>query len=374
MNERYELTIERIRSIICEETVDVIYRDYFRKVAEFILAIDEIRERLENKSNLECTLEELELENKNIYSDVAGANYEESYANPAYAVAELGEDIGKLLCFLYTEIRSEISHVYEKRLEYLTICNELFIEIYNCFEETPLPDYKSLRNIIYWYASDYCDVYVADRIKEQVDPSYSFAKDIILNSDLSDLRYLYQYGEYISEHEIEAAQSLNLLTDDKIDEMVGEIEGFEKTIVEIRYQIGNERVVKNIMEKLSEAGHQCAIYRVATNVVTKDGVEKVGYYGGTPNVQYEYDHQADQGLFLNKKFIERKRDVMKNAFEQYKDLAGQHAGAIVIEPFKENHKGQIRKLESISLDERQKHLAEIFEDKSGELVSGYKYL
>lgn len=374
MNERYELTIERIRTILKEETVDVVYRDYFRKVAEFILEIHGIQERLESKPNSECTLEELEKENKSIYRDVTGANYEESYANPVYAVAELGEEIGKLLCFLYTEIRSEIPHVYEKRMEYLTICNELFIEIYNCFEMTPFPSYKELKEIIYWYASDYCDVYVADRVEEQVNPEFVFAKDIILNSDLNDLRYLYRYGEYISEQELETAKSLNALPQEKIDEMVGQMEAFEKTIVEIRYQIGNERIVKKVMEDLASKGHEFVIYRAAVNAVTKDGAEKIGYYGGSPNKQYDYDHQADQGLFLNKKFVERKCDVMKNAYEKNKELAKKHAGAIVIEPFKEEKVSLIQKLEAITLRERQEQLVALLEDKSGELVSGYKYL
>lgn len=38
--ERYMLSIERIRRITEEETTEVLYRDYFRKVSEFILKID----------------------------------------------------------------------------------------------------------------------------------------------------------------------------------------------------------------------------------------------------------------------------------------------------------------------------------------------
>ena len=64
------------------------------------------------------------------------------------------------------------------------------IEIYNQFEDTP--DAKTARDIFYWYASDYCDVFLADRIREQILPEESFATDLIMNSDLKDLRYLYQ--------------------------------------------------------------------------------------------------------------------------------------------------------------------------------------
>ncbi len=36
----------------------------------------------------------------------------------------------------------------------------------------------------YWYASDYCDVFLADRILEQIDPERSFAADLIEHADL----------------------------------------------------------------------------------------------------------------------------------------------------------------------------------------------
>ena len=374
MSERYELTIERIRAILTEKTVDVIYRDYFQKVASFILQVEDIRERMEKKPYVVCSIEELAEENRNIYWDIVNENYEESYANPVYAVAELGEEIGRLLSFLYTEIRSEIPHVYEGKIEYLTICNELFIEIYNCFEATPLPSYKELKDIIYWYASDYCDVYVADRIEEQVNPLCSFAKDIILDSDLEDLRYLYQYGEYISDKELDTAKRLNELAQEELDSFVVGLDVFNKKIVEIRYQVGNERIVKRVMEELSLRGHEFVVYRVPVNVVNKEVQETSGYYGGIPNEQYMHDHKADQALFLNKKFVERKCDVLKNAYEKNKELAKQYAGAIVIEPCKEECECQVRKLEAISFQERQERLLELLEEKIGELASGYKYL
>ena len=145
--ERYMLSIERIRRITEEETTEVLYRDYFRKVSEFILKINEIRERMQDKPFEQCTLDELKRENESIYADVVGDQYDTSYANPAYAVSLFGEEIGQLLSFLYTELRGEIAYVYEQQVEYLAICNELFIDIYNCCEGTLTPDYKELKEI-----------------------------------------------------------------------------------------------------------------------------------------------------------------------------------------------------------------------------------
>jgi hypothetical protein len=49
-----------------------------------------------------------------------------------------------------------------------------------------------------------------------VDPALDFATSIIMDSDLSDLTYLYSYGDYISEVEIETAKFLNSLTEEEI--------------------------------------------------------------------------------------------------------------------------------------------------------------
>lgn len=382
--ERYMLSIERIRRITEEETTEVLYRDYFRKVSEFILKINEIRERMQDKPFEQCTLDELKRENESIYADVVGDQYDTSYANPAYAVSLFGEEIGQLLSFLYTELRGEIAYVYEQQVEYLAICNELFIEIYNCFEGTLTPDYKELKEIVYWYASDYCDVFVADRIEEQLNPECSFAADIVTKSNLNDLRYLYQYGEYVSENEWKTAEHLNTLPQKTIDQMAdvyteGYRIGFvnagidlsKKSVVNIRYTLGFERVIKKAIENFEKMGLRPTIYRAAVSVLTKRQHYKVGYYGAIANKQYEYDHRQDQGLFLDKKFMERKLDVMKNAYEKYRELAGEHAGSAVMEIFGEEPFAPVQKPESVVLTEKQEKLSVLFDSKSGQLTNQY---
>lgn len=382
--ERYMLSIERIRRITEEETTEVLYRDYFRKVSEFILKINEIRERMQDKPFEQCTLDELKRENESIYADIVGDQYDTSYANPAYAVSLFGEEIGQFLSFLYTELRGEIAYVYEQQVEYLAICNELFIEIYNCFEGTLTPDYKELKEIVYWYASDYSDVFVADRIEEQLNPECSFAADIVTKSNLNDLRYLYQYGEYVSENEWKTAEHLNALPQKTIDQMAdvyteGYRIGFvnagidlsKKSVVNIRYTLGFERVIKKAIENFEKMGLRPTIYRAAVSVLTKRQHYKVGYYGAIANKQYEYDHRQDQGLFLDKKFMERKLDVMKNAYEKYRELAGEHAGPAVMEIFGEEPFAPVQKPESVVLTEKQEKLSVLFDSKSGQLTNQY---
>lgn len=382
--ERYDLTLQRIHRILEEKTVAEPYRDYFYRVADFLLQVEAVGKRLQNRSYQECTLEELEQENHGLYQDILGAQYEKSYANPTYAKEQLGEAYGPFLSALYTEMRGEIPYVYEGKTEYLAICNELFIEVYNAFEEEEQPESKTLHDIFYWYASDYCDVFVADRIVEQVDPKEDFAIRIIEESDLSDLRYLYQYGEFISENEKKTALHLQSLPKEVLARMAevyteGYRLGFvaagidlsKKETVNIHYPVGFERMMKLAIANFRAMGLEPTAYRVPVSVVTKRANRKSGYGSTSANKQYEYDHRFDNGLFLDKKFVERKLDVMKNAFEDVKELAGKHAGPAVVEVFGEVPFLPVQKEESIRLTEKQEKLSVLFQSKSGQLTNQY---
>ncbi|MEG2304302.1 MAG: aminopeptidase [Lachnospiraceae bacterium] len=382
MTERYELSVVRINQIVTEESVSKKYRDYFREVASFLLQIDRVFQRKVQK--LVCSMEELQAENQQLYQDILVENYEKSYANPTYAVQILGKTYGQILSFLYTELRGEIGYAYEQKLEYLVICNELFIEIYNCFEEEEEPKQQEILEIIYWYASDYCDVFMADRIEEQICPERDFAMRIIQNSNLKDLSYLYEYGEFITDNEILTAKHLNQLSEDTIQKMAkvyteGYQMGFvntgkdlsKKKTVNIRYTIGFERVVKKAIENFALLGLTPTIYRAANSVITKQQQRKIGYYGAIANKQYEYDHRADQGLFLDKKYVERKLEVMKTTYEKQKECASEFAGPAVMEVFGEVPFAPIRKEESISLTEKQEQLSLLFDRKSSQLTNQY---
>lgn len=384
VKERYELSVERIRAIAGEETVAPVYREYFRTVAGFISDICDIWERVETKGYQQCTPEELREENEAIYRDIREEHYEVSYANPQYAVSKFGKELGQFLCALYAEIRGEIAYVYERQLEYLAICNELFIEVYNCFEDAETPQYKELHDIFYWYASDYCDVFVADRIRQQVDPAQDFATDIIVNSDLSDLRYLYQYGEYISENERKTADYLNSLPQETIDRMAevyteGYRMGFvaagidlsKKKTVNLHYNVGFERMMRKAIDNFAKMGLKPTVFRVAVSAITRKPNRRNGFGSTSANKQYEYDHRFDCGLFLDKKYVERKLDVMKNAFEEVRELAGEHAGPAVVEVFGEEPFAPVQKEEAIRLTERQEKLSVLFDSKAGQLTNRY---
>ena len=381
---RYELAIERIENIKGENTVSEKYRDYFRTLADFALLVDKLKEKIENGEYYKFSIEELECWNTHLYDDVLGEHYKTSYANPAFATEKFGIEYGRLLSFLYTELRGVIPYAFEKKTEYLDILFELFIEVYNQFEEENEPEYEHVRQTIYWYASDYCDVFLADRIKEQIDPENNFAADLIMNSDFNDVRYLYYYGEYVSENEKRTAMHLNELPLETIQKMAdvyteGYRIGFvntgknlsKKATVNIRYTLGFERVIRIAIENFRKMGLKPTIYRAGVSVLTKRQHLKIGYYGGIANKQYEYDHKDDQALILDRQFMERKLEVMRTTYEQYKDLARRHAGPACMETFGEEPFTPVSKSEAVKLNDKQKEISLEYDSKSSQIVNSY---
>mgnify|MGYP000195173526 CR=1 FL=1 len=221
VRERLDLSMERVAAM-GEDDIRQPYGNYFRCVSRFILMIGElVKEREEGKK---LSLPQLQERNHRLYEDILPEHYEVSFANPDYAVKELGEGYGQILSALYTEIRGDIVYAFEMRLEYIAILCETFLEVYNLFtqaweEENETPREQAVRDALYWYVSDYAEERQEYQVREIVDPSLHFVKDIVMESDLTDLRYLYQYGEYITENEKGTARFLNTFSQEEIDAM-----------------------------------------------------------------------------------------------------------------------------------------------------------
>lgn len=383
VNERHILSIDRMKQILLEDTVEEPFRAYFQSVSAFLLELEAVRRNVEGDLWRSLDLDRIQDANKALYADILPGRYETSYANPAYAAEVLGQEFGPLLSFLYAEMRGGIPDVFENRLDYLTIKNELFIEIYNCFEGGLL-EYKSLKDIIYWYASDYCDVFLADRIEEQLYPEKSAAVDWILNADLDDERYLYRFGEYITENELGTARHLKSLPEETLQKMAdvyteGYRIGFintgkdlsKKSVVSIRYCLGFERVVRLAIDNFKKMGLSTVIYRAASSVITKKEQYKVGYYGAIANKQYEYDHRSDQALFMDKRYIERKLDVLKHVYEKNAEQAAGFAGPAVMEIFGEKPFAPEVKPQAPSYTEAQQKLTLLYDSKAGQITNQF---
>lgn len=383
LEERFLLVSERIGEIGKETVLPENLNAYFQKTAEFLNYVLELHKKIKNGWLKKASLEALRENNQHLYQDILPDAYETSFANPAWAVKVLGNEYGKLLSFLEAEIRGMIVFAYEDRIFDMTVVMELFVQIYNLLEE-PDRSAEEIKEALYWYLSDYSEEMVTRRIREAVDPDMNFAVKIICQEDLFDLRYLYQFGEYITENEEKMAAYLNGLSQEEIDAMartftegyrigfvVGRKDISKKKTVNIRFQNGFERMVKAAVKQFQDMGLAPVIYRSAVHAVNRKGQNRIGYYGAIPNRQYDYDHREDAALFLNQEFIQRKLRVMQVAYEQVKELANVHGGPAVIETFGERSFSPLNKKEAFSLNGYQQKLQVSYNNEAGQIVNRY---
>lgn len=137
--ERYELAMERIAQIKEEHILPPDWDEYFAAVALFLEEVGKRRG----------------------VSEVA--DVEILYRNPTYAISIFGKEYGPLLSAVAEEMYSLVGLVQKGNTEEIVIRPELFVELYGtCVcewqENERLPEYNILKEIVYWYVSDYSDI------------------------------------------------------------------------------------------------------------------------------------------------------------------------------------------------------------------------
>ena len=368
--ERLELVKERVSGIAGETTVPEKYREFFCKAAEYLVFVNSVLDMTWKGEFRIKSLDELKDINDKNFNYIREEFYETSYANPKYAVEVCGEEYGQYLCELITKLRTTFAYAIQGRVEEIVVLEELFIEIYNIFESDEL-SVAAIKDAVYWFESDYQDLFFDYQIRAIVDDGLCFYKDIVNNCDLEDLRYLYWYGLNVTDNEIKIAKFLNSRTDDEIQDMAdtcteGFVRGFElgrkdlskKSTVNIYYAVGFERMVRKVIDNLTKLGLRA--------IIRPSGVSTT-----EANKQYQFDHKFDQGLYLDKGLIDRKLTVAKVSFEKYKDLASQLAGPIAIETFGEKPFTPASKKESVKLSEKQQKLQASYQNSWVQLYHEY---
>ena len=233
---------------------------------------------------------------------------------------------------------------------------ELFTQIYNYFEDVEQLEYDNVYETVYSYEKDNTEIFTDLMIEDRINPDNKFAVDIVMNSDLNDLRYLYKYGEHVGFNELKMAEFLNSLSQEEIDRLAkvyteGYRIGFintgkdisKKGTVDIRYSLGFERIIRSAIFNFKKMGLEPVIYQV-------------GYSTTSPNRQYAYDHRYDDALYLDKAYIKRKLEVSRHAYESRKQLAGKMAGPAVIEIFGETPFEPENKKQAYAFSEEQQKL------------------
>ncbi len=340
MKERYELAYNRIHEISSEKNIPEVYRAYCQETAVLLSSLDQVLVLAEGDGLQAASLEQLKTWNNQFYDPLRDDNYEKFYGNPRYCTEKFGEEQGKLMAYFYSRFRDGILDAYNGDRESLLLLMELFLQVYTVLtteEDQP----RWLKETLYYYVHDYDKYYTEKMIRRLLDPSLDRLVRIVTDSDLSDEKYLYYYGENITENEIATARYISSLPREKIEKIAttyteGYRQGFvaagidlsKKKTVNIRYNIGFEAVVREAVRQFAEMGLSPVIFM-------SGNTRPMGVSTTPANKQYIYDHRFDDALTLNHAIVKEKLFHAEEVFETYKELAYTFAGPALIEIFGE---------------------------------------
>ncbi len=353
---KYNETIEEIKKLQKEiEECDGTFKPFLSLIAGKILKADQFKEEYNDNYFKHYDLKELAKFNSEIYSEVLAENYETSFANPAYAVAQYGDKIGQLLSAIYISYRSYFSHVVNFEISELAKKNQLFLDIVASMKADK-KDYDSIFAIYKDYVMNLTLEEKELNTRSTFDPdNYAFGK-IVMEADLSDIRYLYQYGKYITENEIKTAQFLNKYPEDKILKLTDEltkafIRGFElakkdlsiKETVLIVYNLGQERIVRQLAKNLEDYNLKPLFSRASSTVANK---------------QYGYDHRFDSAMVLDREYTDKLIIDQDTVSEICSDVLTKYAGVVAFDAFGEKPFSPKAKAENLKLSEEQQKFSQ----------------
>ena len=389
--ERYKLSVQRIKDM--DYKINAGFTACFREINEFILLCDkEFRERRADRET-----------NIRLFNAYTKDGYENSYLNPQYASGKIGR-YGELFSVWYMELRGLVPFLYENRIQDMTVMLETHIQLYNEFEEKyeealklrkegldadDIPDYDLLKDILYSYVYDYCYDFVENQLEEELTGARSFAREVVMNADLTDLTehsYLYGMGEWITDEEIKTAEVLNELSEKQIRSMAlayteGYIKGFEMTGKDISKKstvvcylpLGLERFMREAIRQFELRGLRVIINRNPVHLINRrlSGNVKPGFYGAV-NPQLVYDHKNDMGLFQGDRLNAQKLQALRNAYENFKEAASLYSGNACVEIFGAEGFVPDNKKENIQYTEHQIKCNNEYLRKAHEIADEFK--
>ncbi|PWI48998.1 leucyl aminopeptidase [Candidatus Heimdallarchaeota archaeon B3_Heim] len=372
----YEDSISRILQIVedIQNTASVSKRpmlEFLHSIAKLVISMCDLEKQLSPEYFYSKSLEKLNEENNGFYKELFPENYQISYANPTFCVEIFGDRYGQLLSYFYCLYKNYLNYIFFHKIFKMEEYNQLFIRVYELVVQSEDVDYDSLKQLITSVQIKDKSIEQYYRYKEMYDKEFAFFANIVENSDLSDYRYLFRAGKYISENELRSAKFLSSYSSDKLNSLAktivnGYFRGFErdnklehlknKSTIGLYYKIGLERLYKEIITEFR-----------------KEGLETVflSAYSTKPNKQYDNDHKFDIALYISEEFNDIALSSLESGMKDNLKVLKQYSGILYIENFGEKLFSPERKEEILKLNEDQQKLYQAFNMKIYQQLDEY---
>lgn len=338
------------------------WKTFLTGLAEWIVRVHDIAETLNNVGLHTQDIAALQDMNAYLYADQH--NYDTSFANPAYAVQQLGEGYGQAAAACRTYFRGYFRAALDKKAYKIAEYQQLFLDIHALFEKG-IPSQNDFTALVNRPNFEVSAEKTAIALYERFSKENDAFKKRIETCDLSTDHYLYAYGEYISKHEHAVTAFLRTYSDEKIEKLASTIvnayiRGFElsrkdytkkKTVLLYTFA-GYEKLTRRIIVLFREKGLEPLVNEVISSAC---------------NRQYPYDHRFDEALYLTKDYADRRIATYEQAMEMCKDILAEYSGGTYIETFGEEPFAPVSKKENIVLTKEQQALRQRINSKMGEI-------
>ena len=349
--EPYQELIQRLE--IMEIKQDMPDAAFFQELQKICLQSEEFATFLEDNPQLKTIpLEHLSSWHNEYYATLA--NYDNCLGNPDYAVKQYGEEKGRFIASVYYQFMNMFALQANRNYLQLEENLRLFYALYN----------KAVNGIIEVkdWIQDYRKLFLENyktklyyKFYQNFYPEANINYDLVMNSNLKDLRYLYRYGMFISDASIKMAQFLNSYPEKELLDIARYIvqcwiDGFtrgqkdyrQKKTAAIIVPCGMEllgRLVYNELEKIGIKGQFNVPYKIYQNK------------------QFSYDHRFDNALILDTDFADMAIEVYAEVVMELQEELKNDAGPVYIELFGETPFSPIVKNSVLTLSKEQQDLS-----------------
>ncbi|MDD4155481.1 MAG: aminopeptidase [Candidatus Cloacimonetes bacterium] len=315
------------------------------------------------------SIEHLKELNVKLNKEVLFDNYKQSYLNPKYSVQVFGEKFGQLNSVISAIVYSVNAFACEHIIYKMAYVFSFFNDYYKTWQENN-ENYEVLLKVLNDYQLSHLYESSSDSYYKRFSSENDFYTRWIKDVDLSDLRYLFYYGSYISDNDIKIAKFLNSLTQEKIDRVMHQtakayILGFKegdkdftkKKTVALYFRVGMERLAKSLVNEIeSKYG-----LKVLISVIIP----------GKYNQQYNYDHRFDSALFLDDEFKKNLLVETEKAIEDNKEIIQECSGNIYFDPFGDKPFAPENKKECLKLNDQQMKLNQEIRANMSMMINKY---
>lgn len=323
IRERYDLAVWRIEQILEEHSVCPPYDRFFEENARWILMCDRLLTALERDELESADPSVWPQIHDRLYETMYGSKMQDSWGNPDYAKRHLGNELGPYLSCLYGIIRSIIPAVWEYRRVPITVCMELFIEIYNDFEYEKVTA-KMVRRAIYWFISDYADEFMTYKIRELTDSRLDRYERIFWEAaDGQNEMALYTYGMFVSDSAVCRWRRWRNADKTEIENRAQEcVRAAKQTTLTgsggrclLSCYIGDEPIAAAAAKQLGAEGYDPFVIR--GSVFGVSGLTKGAGLLADGCMAYIQAHRGDILYYADRALYERYFSVAQSTFEKY---------------------------------------------------------